>query len=162
MAHQIARVDLPRLEELKQRHKPLRNVAIERRQRLSSTEQLALVVTKRVGTLGFFFLIAGWTIVWLSWNIFMPKAYRFDPPPGFVLWLFISNMIQILLMPLLMVGQNVLSLDSELRAESDYEVNLKTEHYVETILLRLEHQEQLLHQLLERMGTSSAEEVSSQ
>lgn len=54
-------------------------------------------------------------------------------------------------MPLLMVGQNVLNLDAELRAESDYEFNLKTEQYVEAILLRLEHQHQLLTQILERL-----------
>jgi uncharacterized membrane protein len=55
-------------------------------------------------------------------------------------------------MPLLMVGQNVLSLDAELRAENDYHVNLKTEHYVEAILLHLEYQNQLLNQILERLS----------
>jgi hypothetical protein len=48
--------------------------------------------------MGFFFLIAGWTAIWLGWNTLAPKPLRFDPPTAFVLWLFISNMIQILLM----------------------------------------------------------------
>ncbi len=65
-----------------------------------------------------------------------------------MLWLFISNLIQILLMPLLMVGQNVLNLDSELRAQADYEVNLQTESYVEAILQHLEYQNQLIAELL--------------
>ena len=39
--------------------------------------------------------------------MFAPTDLRFDPYPAFVLWLFISNMIQIFLMPLLMVGQNL-------------------------------------------------------
>lgn len=56
-----------------------------------------------------------------------PKNLRFDPYPAFVLWLFISNMIQIFLMPLIMVGQNLESKHSEIRAETDYEVNLKAE-----------------------------------
>ncbi len=40
--------------------------------------------------------------------MFAPKSLRFDPYPGFVLWLFISNMIQLFLMPLLLIGQNLL------------------------------------------------------
>ncbi|MCX7924844.1 MAG: DUF1003 domain-containing protein [Fimbriimonadales bacterium] len=142
----------PRLEEIKQQHKPTRNVAEERQRQLTRMERLALAVTKRVGTMGFFFLIAGWSALWLGWNILAPKPLRFDPPTGFVLWLFISNLIQILLMPLLMVGQNVLNLNAEIEARNDYEVNLKTEHYVETILLHLEHQNRMLTEILERLN----------
>jgi len=139
---------LPSLSELRARLHPIRHVAHEREKRLSPMDKLALIVTKRVGTMGFFFLIAAWTLFWLSWNIIAPQQWRFDPPPGFVLWLFISNLIQILLMPLLLVGQNVLNLDSELRAQNDYEVNLKTENYVEAILQHLEYQNQLIAELL--------------
>lgn len=145
----------PRLEEIKQLHKPTRNVAEERQRQLTRMERLALAVTKRVGTMGFFFLIAGWSALWLGWNTLAPKPLRFDPPTGFVLWLFISNLIQILLMPLLMVGQNVLNLNAEIEAHNDYEVNLKTEHYVETILLHLEHQNRMLTEILERLNTHS-------
>jgi len=49
--------------------------------------------------MGFFFIIAVWTIVWLGWNTLAPSNVRFDPAPAFVLWLFISNLIQIHLMP---------------------------------------------------------------
>ncbi|OYT75257.1 MAG: hypothetical protein CFK49_04150 [Armatimonadetes bacterium JP3_11] len=139
---------LPSLSEIRARAHPIRQVAREREKRLSPMDKLALTVTKRVGTMGFFFLIAGWSAFWLSWNLLAPAAWRFDPAPGFVLWLFISNLIQILLMPLLMVGQNVLNLDSELRAQADYEVNLQTESYVEAILQHLEYQNQLIAELL--------------
>lgn len=147
------------VEHLKRSHKPLRNIAVERQTRLTPMDRLALVVTKRVGTMGFFFIIAGWSMLWLGWNLFAPKSLRFDPPTGFVLWLFISNLIQILLMPLLLVGQNVLSLDADLRAENDYEVNLKTERYVETILLQLERQNQILEQILNQQKTHRSQEA---
>lgn len=130
----------------------MRNVNVEHVRQLSQMEQLALAVTERVGTMGFFFLIATWTALWLGWNTLAPKPLRFDPPTAFVLWLFISNLIQILLMPLLMVGQNVLSRHAELRAESDYEVNLKTEHEVEVILQHLEYQNQLLEKIARKLG----------
>lgn len=73
---------------------------------------------------------------------------RFDPPPAFVLWLFVSNLIQILLMPRLLVGQNVLSRHAEIRADADYETNLKTEQEVEVILQHLEYQNHLIERIV--------------
>lgn len=150
--HTLKKAKPPSLEEVKQRRKPVRNVNEEHVRQLSRMERLALAVTERVGTMGFFFLIATWTALWLGWNILAPKPLRFDPPTAFVLWLFISNLIQILLMPLLMVGQNVLSRHAELRAETDYEVNLKTEHEVEVVLQHLEYQNHLLEQIARKLG----------
>jgi uncharacterized membrane protein len=79
-------------------------------------------------------------VLWLGFNTLAPPSIRFDPGPAFVFWLFISNMIQIFLMPLLMVGQNLQGRHSEIRAEADFEVNTKSEQEVEAILLHLEQQ----------------------
>lgn len=54
--------------------------------------------------MGFFFIIFTWTALWLGWNSLVTASFRFDPFPAFVFWLFISNMIQIFLMPLIMIG----------------------------------------------------------
>ncbi len=121
-------------------HPPVRDVNAEVQQGFSPLERIALAITVRVGSPGFFLIIAGWTVIWLLWNVLAPQPYRFDPAPAFVLWLFVSNMIQILLMPLIMVGQNLLSRHAELRAESDFEINQKAEREVEAVLLHLEHQ----------------------
>ena len=56
---------------------------------------------------------------------------------GFVFWLFISNLIQILLMPLIMVGQNIQGRDAEARSAHDLEVNIKAEEEIEVILHHL-------------------------
>jgi uncharacterized membrane protein len=109
-------------------------------------------ITDHVGSMGFFLIIFVWTMVWLSWNALGPKSARFDPFPAFVLWLFISNMIQIFLMPLIMVGQNLQSRHSEARAESDYEVNVKAEREIEAILLHLEAQATKIEKILEGMA----------
>jgi uncharacterized membrane protein len=58
---------------------------------------------------------------------------RFDPYPAFVFWLFISNMIQIFLMPLIMVGRNLQSKHTEIRAETEFEINLKSEKEIEEL-----------------------------
>ena len=139
------------IEEIKSLRKPLRNVNVEHRERLSSLELFAVWITERIGTMGFFFIIFFWTIIWLGWNTLGPLEFHFDPYPAFVLWLFISNMIQIFLMPLIMIGQNLQGRHAEKRAESDYDVNVRAEKEIEVILLHLEHQSELILKTLEKI-----------
>lgn len=99
--------------------------------------RLALWITEHVGTMQFFLVIFAWTVGWLAWNMFAPKSLRFDPFPGFVLWLFISNMIQLFLMPLLLIGQNLQGQRGEQRAKNDYKVNQKAEREIQVIQAQL-------------------------
>ena len=139
------------LDELKKLRKPLRNVNIEHKDSLTILERFALWITERIGTMGFFFVIFVWTIFWLSWNTFAPIELRFDPLPAFVLWLFISNMIQIFLMPLIMIGQNLQGRHAEKRADADYEVNIQSGREIETILQHLENLNQKLEKIYQRL-----------
>jgi len=118
---------------------------------LSPLDKLALFITQKVGTMGFFFIILGWTVLWLGWNILAPAQLRFDPYPAFVLWLFISNLIQIHLMPLIMIGQNIQGKHAELQSEYDYETDKKAEKEIEKITLHLEKQEKLMQEILNRI-----------
>jgi uncharacterized membrane protein len=99
----------------------------------STLNRLALWITLRVGSMGFFVVIFIWTVLWLSWNMLAPKAARFDPFPGFVLWLFISNVIQLFLMPLILIGQNLQAQASDQRAKKDYRINCKAEEEIQAI-----------------------------
>ena len=128
-----------------------RNANVIHRENLAPLDKAALWCTERVGTMGFFFIIVGWTVTWLGWNILMPKAMQFDPYPAFVLWLFISNMIQIFLMPLILIGQNLQSKHAEVRAEADFDINIKAEIEIETILKHLEAQDELMLKILRRI-----------
>jgi uncharacterized membrane protein len=141
----------PSLEELKALRHPVRNVNAVHAESLGPVERLAIWITDHVGSMGFFMIIFTWTMLWLGWNALAPKPVRFDPFPAFVLWLFISNMIQIFLMPLIMVGQNLQSRHSEARAESDYEVNVKAEREIEAILLHLEAQADTIERILKTL-----------
>lgn len=142
------------LAELRQRRRPVRDVNSEHSEQLSRLDRLALAITSRVGTMGFFLVIFSWTVLWLGWNLLAPKSLQFDPPVAFVLWLFISNMIQIFLMPLLMVGQNLQGRHAELRAQSDYEVNVRAAHEIDAVLQHLEYQNAILLKLLAQAGIS--------
>lgn len=143
------------LEELKKKHRDARNVCIDCKDKLSSLEKLAVWITEHVGSMGFFLIIFLWTTIWLFWNTLVPMQFRFDPYPAFVLWLFISNMIQILLMPLIMIGQNLQGRYSETRAEADFELNIKAENEIETILQHLENQQKLLLDIQEKLEKSN-------
>jgi uncharacterized membrane protein len=101
----------------------------------------------------FFLIIFVWTVSWLLWNTVGPKALRFDPFPGFVLWLFISNMIQLFLMPLIMIGQNLQGRGAEQRAKNDYKVNLKAEREIKDIQADLAKILERLDALQKREGS---------
>src|SRR5579863_1256245 len=138
------------LEEFrKQRSRPTFN----RREadKLGTLDKLAEWITETVGTMGFFLVIFVWTVCWLAWIFLAPPHLRFDPPMGFVLWLFISDVIQIRLMPLIMVGQNVQGAHAEARADYDLKVNVKAEGEIELILSHLEYQNNILIGLVKSM-----------
>jgi len=118
-------------------------------------DNIAVWITNHVGSMGFFLIIFTWTTLWLGWNMFAPKAARFDPYPAFVLWLFISNMMQLFLMPLIMIGQNVQSRAADLRAEADLRINTKAEFEIETILSHLEYQNNLMLTILKDIEQKS-------
>ncbi len=101
--------------------------------------------------MGFFLIIFTWTVLWLAWNTLTPASVHFDPFPAFVLWLFISNMIQILLMPLILVGQNLQGRHSEARSEADFDVNTRAEREIEAVLIHLEYQNELILKILHHL-----------
>lgn len=139
----------PSFEEIRRQRRPLRDVNREMKERRRSMDRLAIWITRHVGTIGFFLLIFAWTALWLGWNLLAPPELRFDPPMSFTVWLFMSNLIQILLMPLIMIGQNIQGQHSERRAENDLEINRKAEKEIEVVLRHLEYQNALLQRLLE-------------
>ena len=143
-------------EELKKLRKPIHNVNIKHKESLSALEKFAVKVTDHVGTMGFFIIIFLWTLIWLGWNTIAPMGLRFDPYPAFVLWLFVSNMIQIFLMPLIMIGQNLQGRHAEKRAEADFEVNVRAEKEIEVILMHLEHQNELILKIIKNIDKGNA------
>jgi uncharacterized membrane protein len=140
-----------KIADIRKKHR-LKNTYQATMDKLSPLDRTAVWITEHVGTMGFFILIVAWTSLWLGWNFLAPPRLRFDPPMGFVFWLFISNMIQILLMPLIMIGQNIQGRHSEARAEHDLEINIKAEQEIEVILHNLERQNDFLIAMMEKQG----------
>src|ERR1700730_4774835 len=140
-----------------------RNANIVHERSLSALDRLAIAITDKVGSIGLFLIIAGWTVLWTGYNILaseVPALHwpAFDPFPAFVAYLLISNVIQILLMPLIMVGQNLQGRHSETRAELDFEVNQKAEKEVMATLLHLQRNTDLLLQLMQHLDCRISDE----
>ncbi len=140
-----------------------RNANLVHKQSLSALDRVAMAITNKVGSVGFFLIIAGWTVLWTSYNMaasLVPALgwHAFDPFPAFVAYLLMSNVIQILLMPLIMVGQNLQGRHSETRAELDFEINQKAEREVTATLLQLERNTALLMKLMRHLHCDVSEE----
>jgi uncharacterized membrane protein len=139
------------IEDCIKKRKEILRTTTKSRLKKSMLDRIAVWITNHVGTMGFFMIIFIWTVVWLTWNMFAPKDARFDPYPAFVLWLFISNMIQLFLLPLIMIGQNVQSVRADLRDEEDLKINLQAELEIETILSHLDYQSDIMMKIMKRL-----------
>ncbi len=115
--------------------------------------RIAQAVTAAVGTMYAFYLFAlvmgGW-ILWQGAVVSKP----FDPFP-FAFLLFLGNIVQLLLMPLIMVGQNVQAAHADARSESDFEVNVKAEAEIEKVLAALQALDQRTLAIVERLAASA-------
>ncbi|MDQ6902432.1 MAG: DUF1003 domain-containing protein [Bacteroidota bacterium] len=144
-----------KIDELKSRRQAYIKTLKKDTKNISKLDKLALWITEHVGSMLFFVIIFLWTTLWLGWNLFAPETLRFDPYPAFVLWLFISNMIQLFLMPLIMIGQNLQSNHAEARAETDLKINELAEIENETILIHLENQNEIILQILKHIESNT-------
>lgn len=145
-----------RLPHFEHDHPPVANANTVYEQGLTPLDKLAVAITDKVGSMGFFLAILAWTILWTGYNILASEVHSlhwkaFDPFPAFVAYLLISNVIQILLMPLIMVGQNVQGRHSEIRAQLDFEVNEKAEKEIMVVLRHLEHSTELVIKLMQHL-----------
>ena len=141
----------PTLEELKISRKPVFNIRAAHFQTLTRPERFAVYMHRKIGSIGFFLFLFGWTVVWLLWNIYAPLEHRFDPAPAFVIWLFASNILQLIFLPIIMVGQNIEGRAADWRSQMDFEVDQKVEREVEAILAHLENQNEMLLEIAKKL-----------
>jgi CRP/FNR family transcriptional regulator, cyclic AMP receptor protein len=120
------------------RHTATRNVNVEEAARLTVADRAADLIAEFGGSWKFiiaavvFFNVWVWINTWLGWI----GKITFDPYPFFLLSTAI-NMLAILQAPIILMSQNRQSHKDRLRAEIDYQVNLKNELALNEILERL-------------------------
>jgi uncharacterized membrane protein len=125
------------------RHTATRNVNVEEAAQLTLADRAADLIAEFGGSWKFilaavlFVNIWVWINMWLAW---MGKI-NFDPYP-FLLLSTAINVLSVLQAPIILMSQNRQSHKDRLRAEIDYQVNLKNELALNEILEHLKSLEQ--------------------
>ena len=126
------------------RYKP-RNINSEHRANLGLQDRIALAITTAVGTMYAVYIFVALLAGWMLWQG-MASSQPFDPYP-FAFLLFLGNIVQLLLMPLIMVGQNIQGRHAELRSDEEYRTTVSSYYDIGQILHQLEAQDrQILKQ----------------
>jgi uncharacterized membrane protein len=100
-------------------------------------QHLADWITEHAGRMTFVYFHAVWFALWIAMNNgYFGAQYMFDPYPYGLLTMIVS-LEAIFLATFIMVSQNTQAQRSELRAELDYQVNLKAEKEIAEILALL-------------------------
>ena len=130
---------------IKLRHRP-ENVNVKHKARLGLEDRIALFTTNIIGTMYAVYFFALFMAGWMLWQSFFDKK-PFDPFP-FAFLLFLGNIVQLLLMPLIMVGQNLQGRHAEIRAEEEYKTTQSSYSDIERILTHLDKQDKQMQKQL--------------
>ena len=108
----------------------VRNVNKEHRESFKTLDKIAIFITKMEGTM---WCAIAFTILAL---ISFPAALQGGVPTT-ISWI-AQTFLQLVLLSIIMVGQNLQSKHSELRADADYETNLESKKDIEMLMKRLD------------------------
>lgn len=100
------------------------------RDRMSALDKVAVVITKMVGTM---WCAIAFTILAL---ISLPTAI--SGGLGTTISWIAQTFLQLVLLSIIMVGQNLQSRHSEIRADADYETNIEAKKDIEALMKRLD------------------------
>lgn len=112
-----------------------KNVVAELESKLTWSQKLADRVASLNGSWAFILLLLGLTLAWIAVNVPLIGA-EFDPYP-FVFFNLLLAILVALQGPLIVMSQNRSSLKDRAQAETDFQVNLKNEVNIETLLREL-------------------------
>jgi uncharacterized membrane protein len=119
------------------RHRVSRNVNEEMQSRLTLGDRMADLLARFGGS--WMFIITAFSIIalWVLLNTLLLRNGSFDPYP-YIFLSFILNVIASLQAPIIMMSQNREAGKDRLRADLDYQVNLKNELALTEVLRRLD------------------------
>ena len=101
------------LEPIKHPRPEPQNINVKHKSALGVQDRIALVMTTGIGTMYAVYFFAVFMAGWMLWQTYFSHK-PFDPFP-FAFLLFLGNIFQLLLMPLIMVGQNIQGRHSEIK-----------------------------------------------
>ena len=122
------------------RHRVSRNANEEDAAHLTLADRAADKIARFGGSWKFIIFSIVLLIIWMAVNVMLLRVQAFDPFP-FVLLNLVLGMLAALQAPIIMMSQNREAQKDRLRADLDYQVNLKNEMLLGEILRLLEKRE---------------------
>ena len=119
------------------RHRVSRNANEEEASRLTLADRMADLIAEFGGSWKFIGVSLGFMLLWVLVNSLMLGARTFDPFP-YVLLNLVLAVITGMQAPLIMMSQNRQGNKDRLRADLDYQVNLKNELALAEVMRRLD------------------------
>ncbi|HVX93157.1 MAG TPA: DUF1003 domain-containing protein [Candidatus Dojkabacteria bacterium] len=112
--------------------------------------KIAVIITKTFGSMGMFYFLVVWMFGWMILATLGIGVFKSDPYP-FTFLLFLSNLVQLLALPILAVGQQVLSRASDKQAKQtfkDAETLLKLQDEVHRLIIINNELTQEIHSIV--------------
>ena len=111
----------------------VRNVNQEHKEKLSIFDKVAIFITKIVGTM--------WCAIIFTVIALIGLPYALNSGTGELITWIVQTFLQLVLLSVILAGQNLQNRHSELRAEADYENNLNVKKDAEILMERLNNLE---------------------
>ncbi|MHB1419213.1 MAG: DUF1003 domain-containing protein [Bacillota bacterium] len=132
------------------KEKRSRNINEVHEESLSLGDKIADRMAEVAGSWTFIIVFVLTLLLWVGINSIQAVFHTFDPFP-FILLNLLLSCVAALQAPVIMMSQNRQEKKDRIRAEHDYEINLKSEILIEDVLNRLEKIELTQNSLLEKL-----------
>src|SRR5436305_279992 len=130
-------------------HPPVRDLNREVERRLTFPDRVADDFSRLVGSWVFVLVQVGIMVVWIGLNVFN-LIRPWDRYPFFFLN-FILSLEAAIWVSVVLMALNRLSDRDRLRAQQDYELNVKAEEELKALMNHLMHQDEILLQIVNRL-----------
>jgi uncharacterized membrane protein len=136
-------------------HPPVRDLNRETERKLTMADRIAIDFTRLVGSWVFVLAQLGLMVVWVILNA-LSLINRWDPYPfqflNFILTLEVAAWLSLVLMAF-----NRQADRDRLRAQHEYELNVKAEEELKALMNHLMHQDEILLQIVNRLDRGDRE-----
>ncbi|HKW58277.1 MAG TPA: DUF1003 domain-containing protein [Candidatus Dormibacteraeota bacterium] len=136
-------------------HPPVRDLNRDEERRLTFADRVAQDFARLVGSWAFLLSQLGIMVVWVALNAFS-LIHPWDRYP-FLFLNFILSLEAALWVSVVLMALNRLAERDRLRAQQDYELNVKAEEELKSLMNHLMHQDEILLQIVNRLDRGDRE-----
>lgn len=144
---ELTKLETEVVNALNQEELMAKNINSEFENKLSFGQRIADKVAEFGGSWNFIIIFLSILVLWIAVNSIMLLRKPFDPYP-FILLNLVLSCVAAIQAPVIMMSQNRQEAKDRMRAEHDYQVNLKAEIEIRNLHQKIDH---LLHEEWQRL-----------